>query len=109
MEPVWFAFVCTLAIYREVSDQFPLVVAANRDEFLGRASESPRLLPDRPDVIAGRDLEASGTWLGCRVDGGFLVAGLLNRRSSDGVAGSPAGATRQPGASRGPEQATRPG
>lgn len=74
---------CTLAIFRDLSDQFPLVVAANRDEFLARPSRPPSMLTDARGVIAGLDLEASGTWLGCRVEPGVLVAGLLNRRAVD--------------------------
>ena len=71
---------CTLAIFRDVSASYPLVIAANRDEYLDRPASSPALLPDPPEVVAGKDLEAGGTWLGCRVSGGVLVAGLLNRR-----------------------------
>jgi uncharacterized protein with NRDE domain len=74
--------VCTLAVYRGVSPRYPLIVVANRDEFLGRASVPPSLWPDDPRIVAGRDLVAGGTWLGCRVDGSGRVAGLLNRRPS---------------------------
>jgi uncharacterized protein with NRDE domain len=72
---------CTLAVLRNVSRRYPLLVAANRDEFYARPAASPALLDDVPGVVAGRDLEAQGTWLGCRVRGGLLVAGLLNRRT----------------------------
>ncbi len=71
---------CTLAIYRDVSESFPLVVAANRDEFLDRPATGPRRWTEAPAIVAGRDQEGGGTWLGCRVDGPPLVAGLLNRR-----------------------------
>ena len=73
---------CTLAVFRGISARFPLVVAANRDEFLDRPSSPPSRLESLPEVVAGLDLEASGTWLGMRVDGPLLIAGLLNRRSS---------------------------
>lgn len=72
---------CTLAVLRDVCARYPLVIAANRDEFYVRPASSPRLLDDVPGVVAGRDLQAGGTWLGCRVKGGMLVAGLLNRRA----------------------------
>ena len=75
---------CTLAIFRDVSEQLPLVVAANRDEFLARPADAPASLADVPGVMAGRDREAGGTWLGARSEGGVLVAGLLNRRAADG-------------------------
>jgi len=72
--------VCTLAVYRRVSPRYPLIVVANRDEFLGRASAPPALWTDPPHVVAGRDLVAGGTWLGCRIDGSGRIVGLLNRR-----------------------------
>ena len=71
---------CTLALFRGISPSYPLVVAANRDEYLDRPALPPALLAAPAGVVAGRDLEAGGTWLGCRVTAGVLVAGLLNRR-----------------------------
>jgi uncharacterized protein with NRDE domain len=82
--------VCTLATLRGVSRRWPLVVAANRDERYARATAPPERLDDAHTIVAGRDLEAGGTWLGCRTqDGGVLVAGLLNRRTVDGGASLP--------------------
>lgn len=69
---------CTLAVYRGVSPAYPLVVVANRDEFLGRASSPPQARPG--GIVCGLDLVAGGTWLGCRTDGSGRIAGLLNRR-----------------------------
>jgi uncharacterized protein with NRDE domain len=71
---------CTLAVYRQVSERYPLIVVANRDEFLGRRSEPPHRWTDPSCVVAGRDLVAGGTWLGCRPDGSGRVVGVLNRR-----------------------------
>jgi uncharacterized protein with NRDE domain len=71
--------VCTLAIYFQVSDDLPVVVAANRDEFYARPATAPAQLAGEPWIVAGRDLTAGGTWLG--VNGHNLVAGILNRRS----------------------------
>ncbi len=73
-------WMCTLAIFREVSERFPLVVAANRDEFYARPSEPPATLPEDRRVVAGRDLQAGGTWLGATVSGTPHLAALLNRR-----------------------------
>jgi len=70
--------VCTLAVFRGVSPLYPLVVVANRDEFLGRASSPPEPRPG--GIVCGLDLVAGGTWLGCRTDGSGRIAGLLNRR-----------------------------
>jgi len=72
--------VCTLAVYHRVFPARPLVVAANRDEYLDRAAAPPVLLRSAPPrAVGGRDLVAGGTWLGVGETG--LVAGLLNRRS----------------------------
>ena len=68
-----------MALYSGVSDEVPLLVAANRDEFLQRATAPPRVISTDPWVVAGQDLEAGGTWLGVNEVG--LVAGLLNRRT----------------------------
>ncbi len=70
---------CTLALYFQEFEDYPLVIAANRDEFFARPSEPPRILATKPVVLAGIDLLAGGTWLGVNEHG--LVAGILNRRS----------------------------
>jgi uncharacterized protein with NRDE domain len=87
---------CTLAVIREVSPRYPLVIAANRDEYLDRPALAPALLGEPKGVVAGKDLEAGGTWLGCRVGADVLVAGLLNRRLA-----APRPASSQPLRSRG--------
>jgi uncharacterized protein with NRDE domain len=73
---------CTLAIYFEATRDCPVVIAANRDEFLDRPAGDPTTLLDSPHVIGGKDLRAGGTWLGISENG--IVAGLLNRRAEDG-------------------------
>jgi uncharacterized protein with NRDE domain len=70
---------CTLAIYVDQLPGFPLVVAANRDEFVERAATGPEVLSTEPRVVGGRDLQAGGTWLAVSAHG--TVAGLLNRRT----------------------------
>jgi uncharacterized protein with NRDE domain len=56
----------------------PLIVAANRDEFYARPTEPLAQWAEAPQVYAGRDLEAGGTWLGVSADGRF--AALTNIR-----------------------------
>ncbi|MDR9750856.1 NRDE family protein [Pseudomonas sp. SZMC_28357] len=56
----------------------PLIVAANRDEFYARPSLPLGQWPEAPQVHAGRDLEAGGTWLGVGDHGRF--AALTNIR-----------------------------
>jgi uncharacterized protein with NRDE domain len=72
---------CTLAIYFKVFSEYPVVIAANRDEYLARPALAPTTLLEHPHVVGGKDLQASGTWLGINQYG--LVAGLLNRRRAD--------------------------
>lgn len=76
---------CTLIILRRPGHNWPLLVAANRDELRLRPALAPaRHWPDRPEVVAGLDLEADGTWLGVNDHG--VVAGVLNRTGTLGPA-----------------------
>ena len=74
-------------------DDFPLIVAANRDEHYDRPSAAPALSDGTPKMIAGKDLRAGGTWLGVNEHG--LLAGILNRRVDERA--HPAVATRSRG------------
>lgn len=69
--------VCTLALAWQVFPDSPVVVAANRDESLGRPSEPPGVLRKEPTVIAPRDGTAGGTWIGYNDTG--LFVGITNR------------------------------
>ena len=63
---------CLIALAIDQSRRFPLVVAANRDEFFARpAARLGWWTPHAggPAVLAGRDLEAGGTWLGLTAQG----------------------------------------
>lgn len=74
---------CTLVILRRPDHDWPLIVAANRDEKIDRPSLPPgRHWPDREDVTAGQDALAGGTWLGVNDHG--VVAGILNRTGTLG-------------------------
>jgi len=73
---------CTLAIYFRATGHCPVVIAANRDEFLERPAGDPTTLLEAPHIVGGKDLRAGGTWLGISQHG--IVAGLLNRRAEDG-------------------------
>lgn len=63
---------CLAAIALDQSRRFPLVIAANRDEFFKRpAARLAWWSPGAglPDILGGRDLEAGGTWLGLTAKG----------------------------------------
>src|SRR5579872_5613581 len=74
-----FVAMCTLAIYFKALADYPVIVAANRDEYLARPALPPTTLAEIPHIVGGKDLRASGTWLGINEHG--MVAGLLNRRN----------------------------
>lgn len=68
---------CTLTVAWQVFPGAPVVVAANRDERLDRASSPPAVRDWERPVVAPQDEEAEGTWIGYN-DAGLLVA-ITNR------------------------------
>jgi len=73
--------VCLVLIAWRADPDYPCVVAANRDEFHARPTARAEWWPDRPRILAGRDLEAGGTWLGLTRTGRF--AALTNYRDPE--------------------------
>jgi uncharacterized protein with NRDE domain len=69
--------VCTLILAWHLFDDTPVAVVANRDEAEGRPSEPPQLWDQTPRLVAPRDLEAGGTWMGHNEKGVFV--GITNR------------------------------
>ena len=69
---------CTLIVLHRCTPEAPLVIAANRDEYLDRPAEGPALRRSGPVPFAApRDLRMGGTWLG--VNGAGLFAAVTNR------------------------------
>jgi uncharacterized protein with NRDE domain len=64
---------CLIAIAWQARADLPLVVAANRDEWRARPAEAAHWWPDHPEILAGRDLEALGTWMGVARAGRFAA------------------------------------
>jgi len=74
---------CTVVVAYRPGHDWPILVAANRDEMKDRPWLPPaRHWADRKQVVAGRDELAGGTWMGINDDGVF--AAILNRRGSLG-------------------------
>ena len=74
---------CTVVILRRPGHDWPLILAANRDEMTDRPWRAPgRHWSDRAEVVAGQDTLAGGAWLGLNDWG--VVAGVLNRPGSLG-------------------------
>jgi uncharacterized protein with NRDE domain len=68
---------CLILAAWRVHPRYPLVVAANRDEFFARPTAPVSFWP-HTDIVAGRDLQAGGTWMGVSRGGRF--AALTNYR-----------------------------
>jgi len=64
---------CLLVFAWKVHPDYPLILAANRDEFHARPSQEAHWWPDLPEVLAGRDLQAGGTWLAVSRSGRFAT------------------------------------
>ena len=64
---------CLLTFAWRIRPDHPLIFAGNRDERHARATEGARPWRDAPQMIAGRDLEAGGTWVGVSASGRFAV------------------------------------
>ncbi|WP_020409332.1 NRDE family protein [Hahella ganghwensis] len=70
---------CLIFAAYNMQPDYPLIVAANRDEFYERPTQSLHRWDDQPDIYAGRDLKEGGTWMGVHREGRF--AAVTNFRS----------------------------
>jgi uncharacterized protein with NRDE domain len=64
---------CLILFAWQAHPRYRLVLAANRDEFHQRPALAADFWPDKPDLLAGRDLQAGGTWLGVTRSGRFAA------------------------------------
>lgn len=69
---------CLILIAYRCHPDYGLLVAANRDEFHQRPTAPLAFWEDAPDLLAGRDLQEGGTWMGITRAGRF--AALTNYR-----------------------------
>ncbi|CAN5795334.1 NRDE family protein [soil metagenome] len=69
---------CLILLAHGAHAEYPLVLAANRDEFYDRPTAPAAFRADAPHVLAGRDLRAGGTWMGVTRSGRW--AALTNYR-----------------------------
>lgn len=70
---------CLIAFNWQPQAPVPLTIAANRDEFYARPTQALHHWVDQP-IVAGKDLQAGGTWLGLSLNG--RVAALTNYRDA---------------------------
>jgi uncharacterized protein with NRDE domain len=71
---------CLILFAWKAHPDFPLILAANRDELHARPTAAARFWDDHPGILAGRDLEGMGTWLGVTRSGKF--AAVTNYRDA---------------------------
>lgn len=69
---------CLIGLAWQAHSDIALLVAANRDEYHARPSAASAWWSDAPQVLAGRDLQSGGTWMGVTRAGRF--AALTNVR-----------------------------
>ena len=71
---------CLIVLAWRAHPDYPLIVAANRDEFHRRPAAAAGFWSDKPQILAGRDLDAGGTWMGVSRSGRF--AAVTNYRGA---------------------------
>jgi len=69
---------CLIVIAWQQHSEYPLIVAANRDEYYDRPTELAHVWQQPPGllttkILAGKDLSAGGTWLGINDKGKFAA------------------------------------
>lgn len=69
---------CLILIALNERPDYPLILAANRDEYFHRPTREAAYWEDAPGILGGRDLEAGGSWLG--VDRRGRIAAVTNVR-----------------------------
>ena len=72
---------CLIVVAIDLRPDYPLLIAANRDEFFARPTAPAQYWPDLTQVLAGRDLDQGGTWMGITREGRF--AAVTNFRDGD--------------------------
>ncbi|MBL0713302.1 MAG: NRDE family protein [Desulfosarcina sp.] len=69
---------CLLILAYKCREDYPLIIAANRDEFYERPTLPLDYWPERKNILAGRDLRGRGTWMG--LGGNGRLAAITNFR-----------------------------
>jgi uncharacterized protein with NRDE domain len=75
---------CLILISWQNDPKQPLTVAANRDEFFQRPTLATEFWPEHPQILAGKDLEFGGSWLGISRNGHFAAVTNLREEAATG-------------------------
>ncbi len=77
---------CLILFAYHFHPDYPLIVLANRDEFYQRPSEAAHFWTQAPQLLAGKDLQAGGTWLGYTRGGRFAaITNFRHAEPSEGI------------------------
>lgn len=74
---------CLILFAYDAHPKYQLVVLANRDEFYERPTRQADWWEENPEILAGKDLQAGGTWMGVNQKGHF--AALTNYREPQNI------------------------
>ncbi|MBL7993895.1 NRDE family protein [bacterium] len=69
---------CLILLSYHAHPAYPVIIAANRDEFYDRRTKPAAYWDDNPEILAGKDLQGGGTWLGVSKRG--RIAMITNYR-----------------------------
>lgn len=75
---------CLVSVAFRAHPQYPLIVAANRDELHARPTAGAGWWPDLPGVFGGRDLVANGSWLAVASTGRLALVTNAPARAGPG-------------------------
>jgi uncharacterized protein with NRDE domain len=64
---------CTIFFAHKAHPRYSLIIVANRDEFYNRPTKPAHWWMDAPQILAGKDLQAGGTWMGVNKQGKFVA------------------------------------
>lgn len=74
---------CLIVLANNYHPNYKLILASNRDEFYSRSTEPANFWKDNPDLLAGKDLQAGGTWMGITKKGRY--AAITNFRDPNSM------------------------
>jgi uncharacterized protein with NRDE domain len=83
---------CLIVIAFHHHPDYPLIIAANRDEFYSRPTAPLGYWTDYPQILGGRDLQSLGTWLAMDTSG--RLGAVTNYRDPRALQQSPEGPSR---------------
>lgn len=72
-KPLYWTCMCVLAFAWQAHPRWRLLLAGNRDEFHARPAQPLERWTEPHHLLAGRDLQSGGTWLGVSEQGRFAV------------------------------------